>query len=109
MSGVSRNAGGSAIVMQSRNNGTAEQTGKTDKAFWTVPAVGRRVKSVEAYYDASGVHNARYSNERVSFKRAGVEGGAPLASRPAVAPAPVAVPTAAPPPVDQSRCAPTYV
>lgn len=87
--------------MQSRNNGTAEQTGKTYKAFWYVPAVGRWVKSVEEYYDANGMRNARYSNELVSFKRAGVESGAPPASQPALAPAPVAVPTEAPPPVDQ--------
>ncbi|MGU3780800.1 hypothetical protein [Burkholderia metallica] len=100
-SGVTRNAGGSTIVMQSRNNGTAEQTGKTYKAFWYVPAVGRWVKSVEEYYDASGIRNARYSNELVSFKRAGAGGGAPLASQPALAPTSVGVPTEAPPPVDQ--------
>ncbi|VWC91971.1 hypothetical protein [Burkholderia lata] len=100
-SGVSRNAGGSTIVMQSRNNGTAEQTGKTYKAFWYVPAVGRWVKSVEEYYDANGTRNARYSNELVSFKRAGVEGGAPLASQPALAPAPVTVPAEPLPAVDQ--------
>ena len=53
-SGVSRNANGSTIVMQSHNNGTAEGTGKTYMAFWYVPAVGRWVKSVEEFYDANG-------------------------------------------------------
>ncbi len=98
-SGVSRNANGSTIVMQSRNSGMAEGTGKTYMAFWYVPAVGRWVKSVEEFYDTNGTRNARYSNELVSFKRAGVEGGAPLASQPALAP--VAAPTEGPPSVDQ--------
>ncbi|MBY8609229.1 hypothetical protein K7N18_30900 [Burkholderia arboris] len=100
-SGVSRNANGSTIVMQSRNSGMAEGTGKTYMAFWYVPAVGRWVKSVEEFYDTNGTRNARYSNELVSFKRAGVDGGAPLASQPALAPAPVAVPAEVLPTVDQ--------
>lgn len=94
VSGVSHNAGGSTIVMQSRHNGTAEVTGKTYKAFWYVPAVGRWVKSVEEYYDANGMRTARYSDELASFKRAGADSGSPLAGRPAPVPAP---PESAPP------------
>ena len=98
-SGVSRNAGGSTIVMQSHNNGTAEGTGKTYKAFWYVPAVGRWVKSVEEYYDTNGVRTARYSNELASYKRAGTDSGSPLAAGPAPATATVA--PDGPPPGDQ--------
>ncbi|KFG93194.1 hypothetical protein GQ56_0132910 [Burkholderia paludis] len=100
-SGVSRNAGGSTIVMQSRNNGTAEQTGKTYKAFWYVPAVGRWVKSVEEYYDVNGTRTARYSNELASYQRAGTETGTPLAGTPAPAPTPGPAPTEGPPSVEQ--------
>ncbi|KAF1032370.1 MAG: hypothetical protein GAK33_07005 [Burkholderia lata] len=99
MSGVSRNAGGSTIVMQSRNNGMAEGTGRTYKAFWYVPAVGRWVKSVEEYYDSNGTRTARYSDELASYKRAGMESAAPLASQPA--PAAAAVTSEGPPPGDQ--------
>jgi hypothetical protein len=77
-SGVSRTAGGSTVVMQSHNNGTAEQTGKTYKAFWYVPTVGRWVKSVEEYYDANGMRMTRYSNELASYKRAGMDTRTPL-------------------------------
>ncbi|MGU7770201.1 hypothetical protein ACV229_08450 [Burkholderia sp. MR1-5-21] len=86
VSGVSRNTGGSTIVMQSRNGGTAELTGKTYKAFWYVPAVGRWVKSVEEYYDVNGVRTARYTNELASYRRAGTETGAPLVSESAPTP-----------------------
>ncbi|MBK1821568.1 hypothetical protein [Burkholderia orbicola] len=96
-SGVSRNAGGSTIVVQSRNNGTAEGTGKTYKAFWYVPAVGRWVKSVEEYYDTNGMRTARYSDELASYKRAGADGSAPLAG----GPAPASVAPDGPPPGDQ--------
>ncbi|MBM2770594.1 hypothetical protein [Burkholderia anthina] len=98
-SGVSRNAGGSTIVMQSRNNGTVAQTGKTYKAFWYVPSVGRWVKSVEEYYDVNGVRTARYSNELASYQRAGTASGsgAPLAGGPAT----VTASPEGPPPGDQ--------
>ncbi|NTY40822.1 MULTISPECIES: hypothetical protein [Burkholderia cepacia complex] len=96
-SGVSRNANGSTIVMQSHNNGTAEQTGKTYKAFWYVPAVGRWIKSVEEYYDANGVRTARYTDELASYRRAGTEGSSPLAGQPV----PAAVPTEGQPSVEQ--------
>ncbi|RQR36530.1 hypothetical protein DIE23_07460 [Burkholderia sp. Bp9143] len=95
VSGVSRNEGGSTIVMQSRNNGTVEVTGKTYKAFWYSPAVGRWVKSVEEYYDVNGTRTARYSEELASYKRADTNSGSPLAGRPA----PVA--PEGPPPGDQ--------
>ncbi|TES75991.1 hypothetical protein E2P84_15835 [Burkholderia cepacia] len=85
-SGLSRTVNGSTILMQSHNNGTAEQTGKTYKAFWYVPAVGRWVKSVEEYYDSNSMRTARYTNELVSYRRAGTEGGAPLPAQPAPAP-----------------------
>ncbi|WP_446901369.1 hypothetical protein [Burkholderia sp. YIM B11467] len=96
-SGVSRTLNGSTILMQSHNNGTTEQTGKTYKAFWYVPAVGRWVKSVEEYYDTNGVRTARYTNELVSYRRAGTEGSSSLAGQPA----PAAVPPEGQPPGDQ--------
>ncbi|KVF77433.1 hypothetical protein QZM18_20140 [Burkholderia diffusa] len=96
-SGISRNAGGSTIVVQSHTNGTAEQTGRTYKAFWYVPAVGRWVKSVEEYYDMNGVRTARYSDELASYKRAGTDSVIPLAG----GPAPASVAPDGPPPGDQ--------
>jgi hypothetical protein len=44
-------------------------TGRTYKAFWYVPEIGRWVKSVEEYYGSNGVRNERYTAELESYKR----------------------------------------
>lgn len=69
-SGMSHDSSGSTMIMQNRNGAPVELTGRTYKAFWYAPAVGRWVKSVEEEYDTAGVRSARYSSELASYRRA---------------------------------------
>ncbi|MCC8394957.1 hypothetical protein LJ656_20390 [Paraburkholderia sp. MMS20-SJTR3] len=61
--------GDTAMITHAQKVGPVEVTGRTYKAFWYVPEVGRWVKSVEEYYGSNGVRNERYTSELESFKK----------------------------------------
>nr|WP_246217285.1 hypothetical protein [Paraburkholderia panacisoli] len=61
--------GDTAMMTRAQNVGPVQSTGRTYKAFWYVPEIGRWVKSVEEYYGSNGVRNERYTTELESFKR----------------------------------------
>ncbi|WP_233831422.1 hypothetical protein [Paraburkholderia sp. ZP32-5] len=63
--------GDTTIITHAQKTGPVPTTGRTYKAFWYVPEVGRWVKSVEEYYGSNGVRNARYTTELESFKKGG--------------------------------------
>jgi hypothetical protein len=65
---VQTQQGTATAVSQIRNTAPATVTGRTYKAFWYAPEVGRWVKSVEEYYGSNGVRSERYTNELESFK-----------------------------------------
>ncbi|EEA02357.1 conserved hypothetical protein [Burkholderia sp. H160] len=60
-----------AMITHAQKIGPVQMTGRTYKAFWYVPEVGRWVKSVEEYYSSNGVRNERYTTELESFKKGG--------------------------------------
>ncbi len=66
---VQTQQGDTAMVTHAQKTGSVQVTGRTYKAFWYVPEIGRWVKSVEEYYGSNGVRNERYTNELESFKR----------------------------------------
>lgn len=66
---VQTQQGNTAMVTHAQKTGAVQVTGRTYKAFWYVPEIGRWVKSVEEYYGSNGVRNERYTNELESFKR----------------------------------------
>ena len=57
------------MIPHAQKIGPVPATGRTYKAFWYVPEVGRWVKSVEEYYSSNGVRNERYTTEVESFKK----------------------------------------
>jgi hypothetical protein len=59
---------GTTVVMQTNRATPVVATGRTYKAFWYVPEIGRWVKSVEEDYNSNGVRNQRFSSELESFK-----------------------------------------
>ncbi|WP_345811160.1 hypothetical protein AAGS40_10285 [Paraburkholderia sp. PREW-6R] len=61
--------GNTALMTHAQQVGPVKVTGRTYKAFWYVPEIGRWVKSVEEYYGSNGVRNERYTGELESFKR----------------------------------------
>jgi hypothetical protein len=61
--------GDTAMVTHAQKTGPVQATGRTYKAIWYVPEIGRWVKSVEEYYASNGVRNERYTSELESFKR----------------------------------------
>ena len=61
--------GNTATMTHAQNVGPVQSTGRTYKAFWYVPEIGRWVKSVEEYYGSNGVRNERYTTELESFKK----------------------------------------
>ena len=61
--------GDTAMITHAQKTGPVQVTGRTYKAFWYVPEIGRWVKSVEEYYGSNGVRNERYTGELESFKR----------------------------------------
>jgi hypothetical protein len=61
--------GDTAMITHAQKIGPVQTTGRTYKAFWYVPEVGRWVKSVEEYYGSNGVRNERYTTELESYKR----------------------------------------
>ncbi|MGF6700251.1 hypothetical protein OKW38_004863 [Paraburkholderia sp. MM5496-R1] len=63
--------GDTAMITHAQKLGPVQATGRTYKAFWYVPEVGRWVKSVEEYYGSNGVRNERYTTELESFKKSG--------------------------------------
>lgn len=63
--------GDTAMITHAQKIGPVQATGRTYKAFWYVPEVGRWVKSVEKYYGSNGVRNERYTTELESFKKDG--------------------------------------
>jgi hypothetical protein len=66
---VQTQQGDTAMVTHAQKTGPTQVTGRTYKAFWYVPEIGRWVKSVEEYYGSNGVRNERYTSELESFKR----------------------------------------
>lgn len=66
---VQTQQGDTAMVTHAQNTAPKQVTGRTYKAFWYVPEIGRWVKSVEEYYGSNGVRNGRYTSELESFKR----------------------------------------
>ncbi len=67
-SSAQANQTGSTVVMQSQKVIPQSATGRLYKAFWYVPEIKRFVKSIEEYYNASGIRNERYTDELDSFK-----------------------------------------
>ncbi|RZF29529.1 hypothetical protein EVC45_11970 [Paraburkholderia sp. UYCP14C] len=63
--------GDTAMITHAQKIGPVQATGRTYKAFWYVPEVGRWLKSVEVYYGSNGVRNERYTTELESSKKAG--------------------------------------
>nr|WKF56785.1 hypothetical protein HUO10_001250 [Paraburkholderia busanensis] len=61
--------GDTAMVTHAQKTGPVQVTGRTYKAFWYVPEIGRWVKSIEEYYGSNGQRNERYTAELESFKR----------------------------------------
>ncbi|MFM0242359.1 hypothetical protein [Paraburkholderia phytofirmans] len=61
--------GDTAMVTHAQKTGAVQATGRTYKAIWYVPEIGRWVKSVEEYYASNGVRNERYTSELESFKK----------------------------------------
>jgi hypothetical protein len=68
--GMQSNAAGTVMTTDAQKTSDVTGSGRTYKAFWYVPEVGRWVKSVEEYYGSNGVRNERYTGELESFKRA---------------------------------------
>ncbi|SOE57963.1 hypothetical protein SAMN05446635_1333 [Burkholderia sp. OK233] len=66
---VQTQQGDTAMITHAQKTGPVQVTGRTYKAFWYVPEIGRWVKSVEEYYGSNGVRNERYTGELESFKR----------------------------------------
>jgi hypothetical protein len=66
---VQTQQGDTAMVTHAHQTGPAQVTGRTYRAFWYVPEIGRWVKSVEEYYGSNGVRSTRYTGELESFKR----------------------------------------
>ncbi len=66
---VQTQQGDTAMITHAQKIGPAQVTGRTYKAFWYVPEIGRWVKSVEEYYGSNGVRSERYTNELESYKR----------------------------------------
>ncbi|MGF6303592.1 hypothetical protein OKW43_005424 [Paraburkholderia sp. WC7.3g] len=63
--------GDTAMITHAQKIGPVQATGRTYKAFWYVPEVGRCAKSVEEYYGSNGVRNERYTTGLESFKKGG--------------------------------------
>jgi hypothetical protein len=61
--------GDTAMTTHAVNVGADQQTGRTYRAFWYVPEIGRWVKSVEEYYSSTGVRSERYTTELESFRK----------------------------------------
>jgi hypothetical protein len=68
--GAQSNAAGTVMTTETQKTSDATTSGRTYKAFWYVPEVGRWVKSVEEYYGSGGVRNERYTSELESYTRA---------------------------------------
>ena len=66
---VQTQQGDTAMITHAQKTGPTQLTGRTYKAFWYVPEIGRWVKSVEEYYGSNGVRNERYTAELESYKR----------------------------------------
>ena len=66
---VQMQQGDTAMITHAQKTGPVQVTGRTYKAFWYVPEIGRWVKSVEEYYGSNGVRNERYTAELESYKR----------------------------------------
>ncbi|MBN3806564.1 hypothetical protein GXB81_26455 [Paraburkholderia sp. Ac-20336] len=61
--------GDTTMMTHAQKIAPAQATGRTYKAFWYAPEVGRWVKSVEEYYGSNGVRSERYTSELESFKK----------------------------------------
>lgn len=59
--------GGTTMVTQVQRTQPGKATGRTYKAMWYVPEVGRWVKSVEEYYSSGSVRNQRVTSELESY------------------------------------------
>jgi len=68
MANVSAN--GVSMATQANNIVPSKATGRTYRAFWYVPEVGRWVKVVEEYYNSGGVRNQRFTSELEAYKLA---------------------------------------
>ena len=66
--GAQSSAAGVSMVTETQKTTDRTASGRTYKAFWYVPEVGRWVKSVEEYYSSNGVRNEKYTSELESFK-----------------------------------------
>jgi len=66
--GAQSNAAGVSMTTETQKVTDRTASGRTYKAFWYVPEVGRWVKSVEEYYGSNGVRNEKYTAELESFK-----------------------------------------
>jgi hypothetical protein len=66
--GAQSSAAGVSMVTETQKTTDKTASGRTYKAFWYVPEVGRWVKSVEEYYGSNGVRNEKYTGELESFK-----------------------------------------
>ena len=61
-------AGGTTMVTQVQRTQPGKATGRTYKAMWYVPEVGRWVKSIEEYYNSGGVRSQRFTAELESYQ-----------------------------------------
>ena len=59
---------GTSMETQTQKSRSEPAAGRTYKAFWYAPEVGRWVKSVEEYYASGGVRNERYTQELAAYK-----------------------------------------
>ncbi len=61
-------AQGAAVTNRLDRQTAGETSGRLYRAFWYVPAVKRAVKTVEEYYDGSGVRYESHTSELESFR-----------------------------------------